>query len=564
MQKGIKFSFEFVIIAIVLVAHLYVFFAPANNLMSWYTTDDAFYYFKTAQNFGEGRGITFDGFGRTNGFHPLWFIICVPVFLLARIDLVLPLRVIVLVSAALSAGTAILIFRTLKRVVSKYGAMAAALLWIMTVEIHSVTTTLGMESGVNVFTLALLVYLVVDIEIKRGSGRVTTGDIFRAGVAATLAMMARLDNGFTAAAMGLWLMLRLWHTGFDSGDESPWKKRWLVMWNYFAPMAITLGVYMLGSQLYFGTPLPVSGTIKRWWGTLPNTVYGFPVDSFLGYLGNWVTPIPDLGPWSLITRIPHAIARTLQSLFTFDGDEQTLKFIHRYFVLGVSLVLGVGLAAIIKARWTAVKKNAVVLALIPFFIGCAFQISAYKATGYVETLRWYWAGEMLWTILAAGVLLGLVISLLEKINIKENTIKLVTGLVGILMLVQFGSYLTGLISYEVLPGEEEAYMAGARALEKYTESGAVIGSTGGGVGGYFIKDRTIVNLDGLINSYEYFHLLRRVKAAEYYDRIGLDYVYGNIYMVTESDPYARNFAGRLELIGTVERASLFRYIQTSR
>jgi uncharacterized integral membrane protein len=224
----------------------------------------------------------------------------------------------------------------------------------------------------------------------------------------------------------------------------------------------------------------------------------------------------------------------------------------------------VGLAAIIKARWTAVKKNAVVLALIPFFIGCAFQISAYKATGYVETLRWYWAGEMLWTILAAGVLLGLVISLLEKINIKENTIKLVTGLVGILMLVQFGSYLTGLISYEVLPGEEEAYMAGARALEKYTESGAVIGSTGGGVGGYFIKDRTIVNLDGLINSYEYFHLLRRVKAAEYYDRIGLDYVYGNIYMVTESDPYARNFAGRLELIGTVERASLFRYIQTSR
>jgi hypothetical protein len=564
MQKGFKVSFEFVIITIVLIAHLYVFFAPANNLMSWYTTDDAFYYFKTAQNFGEGLGITFDGFGRTNGFHPLWFAMCVPVFLLARLDLILPLRVIVLVSAALSAGTGILIYRTLKKVVSKYAAMIAGLLWITSVEIHSVTTTLGMESGVNVFTLALLVYMVVEIEIKRRDGSATTRDVFWAGVAGTLAMMARLDNGFTAAAMGLWLIFRLWNTGLDSGSASPWKKRWQVAWNYFAPMAITLGIYMLANQIYFGTPLPVSGTIKRWWGTLPNTVYGYPVDSFLGYLGNWVTPIQDLGPWSLITNIPHVIARALESLFNFQGDEQALKFIHRYFVLGVTGVLAVGLGAIIKARWGELKKNPLYLALIPFFLGCAFQLSSYKATGYVETLRWYWAGEMLWTILAVGVLLGLLISLLEKIKVRETSLKLATGLIGLALLVQFGSYITGLIWYQVNPGEEEAYLNGVRALETYTEPGAIIGSTGGGVGAYFIKDRTIVNLDGLINSYEYFHLLRRVKAAQYYDKIGLDYVYGNIYMVTESDPYARNFEGHLELIGTVERASLFRYIPTKK
>lgn len=564
MPKGIKFSFEHVIIGIVLIAHLYVFFAPANNLMSWYTTDDAFYYFKTAQNFGEGRGITFDGFGRTNGFHPLWFILCVPVFLLARLDLVLPLRLVVLVSAALNAGTAILIYRTLKRVTSKYAAMVAALLWILTIEIHSVTTTLGMESGVNVFTLALLVYLVVDIEIKRGAGNVTTRDIFWAGVAATLAMMARLDNGFVSAAMGLWLAFRLWNTRLVGCTGSPWKNRWLVMWNYFAPMAITLGVYMLGNQLYFGTPLPVSGTIKRWWGTLPNTVYGYPVDSFLGYLGNWVTPIQDLGPWSLITNIPHVAARLLEGIFNFEGDEQALKFIHRYFVLGISLILAAALGAMIKARWGLIKKNPLVLALIPFFIGCAFQISSYKATGYVETLRWYWVSEMLWTILAAGVLIGLFISLLEQAKVRDGVFRLATGLIGLALLAQFGSYITGLISYQVTPGEEEAYLNGVRALETYTEPGAIIGSTGGGVGAYFIKDRTIVNLDGLINSYEYFHMLRRVKAPLYYDRIGLDYVYGNIYMVTESDPYARNFEGHLELIGTVERASLFRYIPTKK
>ncbi len=33
----------------------------------------------------------------------------------------------------------------------------------------------------------------------------------------------------------------------------------------------------------------------------------------------------------------------------------------------------------------------------------------------------------------------------------------------------------------------------------YTEPGSLIGSTGGGVLGYFTQGRTIVNLDGLIN-----------------------------------------------------------------
>jgi hypothetical protein len=564
MPKGFKFSFELVIIAIVAIAHLYVAFAPANNLMSWYTTDDAFYYFKTAQNFGQGLGITFDGIGRTNGFHPLWFMISVPVFLLARLDLILPLRIMVLVSAALNAGTGILIYRTIKKVASKYAAMIAALLWIMTIEIHSVTVTLGMESGISVFCLALLVYWVVEIEVKRGLGTVTKRDVLWAGVAGILATLARLDNIFAAGLMGLWVLFRLWNYKIEPGEASPWKNRWLVLWNYFAPIGIVMVIYLATNQLYFGTPMPVSGQIKRWWGTLPNTVYGYPVDSFLGYLGNWVTPQQDLGPWSLITAIPHAIAAGLEKLFGMAGDEQALKFIHRYFVLGVGGVLIAALAALFWASWKEIKKSPLAMALIPFFLGCAIQLSAYKATGYVETLRWYWAGEMLWTIFAAGLLLGAGITLLGKIKVTETHLKWTTGLIGVILAVQFGNYLTGLISYQVNPGDEEAYLNGARALETYTEPGALIGSTGGGVGGYFIKDRTIVNLDGLINSNEYFQKLQEGKAYEYLDKIGLDYVYGNVYMITESDPYMENLKGHVELIGTVERASLFRYIPTKK
>ena len=75
------------------------------GVLNWFLSDDAFYYYKIAQNIVEGRGSTFDGVNPTNGYHPLWLIICVPIFALARYDLVLPLRIVILVSTALGAAS---------------------------------------------------------------------------------------------------------------------------------------------------------------------------------------------------------------------------------------------------------------------------------------------------------------------------------------------------------------------------------------------------------------------------------------------------------------------------
>src|ERR1700676_5493013 len=44
--------------------------------------DDASYYMTTARNLAAGRGMTFDGIHPTNGFHPLWLLMLVPLFLL--------------------------------------------------------------------------------------------------------------------------------------------------------------------------------------------------------------------------------------------------------------------------------------------------------------------------------------------------------------------------------------------------------------------------------------------------------------------------------------------------
>src|SRR5258707_2123517 len=42
--------------------------------------DDSYFYFQVAWNMARGRGSTFNNVIPTNGYHPLWMLVCVAVF----------------------------------------------------------------------------------------------------------------------------------------------------------------------------------------------------------------------------------------------------------------------------------------------------------------------------------------------------------------------------------------------------------------------------------------------------------------------------------------------------
>jgi hypothetical protein len=88
---------------------------------------------------------------------------------------------------------------------------------------------------------------------------------------------------------------------------------------------------------------------------------------------------------------------------------------------------------------------------------------------------------------------------------------------------------------------DRAYMEVVEFLEENTPPGSVIGMTGGGNVGYLIKDRTIVNMDGLINSHEYFIALKNREAAPYLVEHGMTIVFANPHLLTMS-PYYGQFA----------------------
>ena len=731
-MKKINFSwrwFEIGLVAVSLLVHLYIASRPANTLMNWYTSDDGFYYFKVAANVTSGLGATFDGISRTNGFHPLWMLVCIPVFALARFDLVLPLRLLVLVSALLNAGTGILIFRLLRRFISSWTAAAASVFWVFLPSIHDVVVQNGMESAISAFFLVLLVYLVA----QQREERLSFWKLAPVGIVAGLAILARLDNIFVVMLIGAWFILELtgdylrtiivgdlalvfivgllgyyfrlpagflyiansvsmpWHIALSfiliplslllfglyrsSAEKLSWKflvrcflavalasgltgvfllvfqkvgliaslPRSVILINlagtllcvvglrllagtifhgeavsekfpllsrtfwktilpgvfgYFIPLALLLGIYMTWSYLYVGTPMPISGQVKHWWGELPNTVYGsihHTLPEVFGFAGR--------AAWDLAVSPLHFLENTAAA-FLQPGAALTVGRI-----LDSILILLVAAVLFLQRKWlvTAATK----LGLFPFFLGLYAQLLYYTSTGYIHIRNWYWVGETLFTVICLGILLECAYLTFNRVKAKPSTwgahdffksgakgsfggkevteffrklrrkpvqsVKSVSGnillaplrtfcwqavmaLLSLTVLAFFARMVIQRFPYSVLPENQDDYLTEIHALEAATEAGAIIGQTGGGTTGYFIEARVIVNLDGLINSPEYFHLLKAGQGAVYLDRIGLDYVFGNKLMLTASDPYSQLLEGHLEWLSQIGETTLYRYI----
>ena len=188
--------FPLLIVLLILIPQLFVIFSHQNIVIDWFNTDDAFYYYKTAQNIIDGKGFTFDGFGKTNGFQPLWLIVLLPVFFIIRNDLIMPLRLIIGLQMLFSIGAALILYRSLQHYFSKATSFLMALVWGMLPAIHGLTNQGGMESGINAFFIILFWSQANQVvENFQGFKKPLRQLIGLSGLA-VLALFSRLDNVF--------------------------------------------------------------------------------------------------------------------------------------------------------------------------------------------------------------------------------------------------------------------------------------------------------------------------------------------------------------------------------
>jgi hypothetical protein len=260
------------------------------------------------------------------------------------------------------------------------------------------------------------------------------------------------------------------------------------------------------------------------------------------FFGQFVTNDPELGPWSLLTAPLYAAAEGLLRLLGQAGEAA-----RRIVLLAFGALLAIALGLLVRRHRTAAARAVRELGLLPLFLGCFLQICYYKLTGSVAQQPWYWIGEMILIFLGVGLLLHLVWLWLPLGTAKRRAKR---G--EMLAAVTFAAF--SLVSLVYIAGAFRAsgdgsnhfYLDRARWLESHTQPGARVAITGAGNLAYFIKDRTIVNMDGLMNTRAYLDALKVERGAAYLASLGVDYVFGNEYILTETNPYAPMLAGHLQ------------------
>jgi hypothetical protein len=205
--------------------------------------DDALFYLQIARNIAAGNGSTFNGVMETNGYHPLWMVCCAAVYGVFGHWPSLAIRVVVLIQQALSVGAVFFLFRTLRPLAGKWALLGAAGFGL-----YLFTGMFGSEAHINAFFCALSLWLVTE----RPVGARSRSGLFWIGLVCGLCVLARLDNLFYVAGLGLYAAWSEWN----------FPRRISRLFIIAAAAALPVALYVASNALYFDCWMPVSGAIK--------------------------------------------------------------------------------------------------------------------------------------------------------------------------------------------------------------------------------------------------------------------------------------------------------------
>jgi hypothetical protein len=445
------------------------------------TFDDAYYYFAIARHVAAGHGSTFDGINHTNGYHPLWLVVCVLPYLLGLGQLVavrfvlvvqLVLWALTLWMVATVVGDAVDGFPRLSGRSQRTAAVALAVVFFIAAANPFVMKTFvnGLESGIAAVAAAGLLVLAC----RRGqwlpgeSRRAQLG----AGAVFAVAFLARTDAVFFIGAALVWSVLA------SRGHE----RRELLL--TFAVPAVVAAAYLASNRLLFGSPLQVSGVVKR---------------------------------------LPLTGARTIGML---------MAGIVALAIVAAVRNLGSGTGRFARTRGLLATTGW-------FAAGCVLLVAYYRLLS-VETYLWYYAPLVLYGIV---LVMHVAADLLEGAAVEAPA-----GRVPHRQILLFAALLAApLVAASIVSGRSfidpglRSLMDGDRAVGIWLGAtlprGQVAASWDAGVIGYF-ADRPVVNLDGLVNSFEFNRARRQGPSAtsRFLDRERVTYIVNHGPLVNGVDP----------------------------
>ncbi len=461
-----------IVVIAALAQSAYVLLAPLERV-TLYVNDDAYYYLLVARNWVARGFPSFDGTSLTNGFQVLWQLLILPFGFAAskaielRLTLVLGAVLMQIGILGFSAALGVLGGRRLKLTFLWAAEAQCLLVWVFALN--------GMESSLQ----AALLGVIACVLALESAGRVERAEIVL-GVLAGLYGLSRLDGLALAPLIAAYLWVR--------------RRRG-------ARAAVFLGIavgpamlVLLANTVATGFPLPVSSEVKL----LPAETFA---GNWLGHGGAGATTVAKLG-FYLASRVVGGYVYFAARLLSVP---------HR----AISYACGaVALFAMAIVLWRILRRRLDRFApLLPIAALVAVRV-AFFAWTYPTTFHlfdWYWTDGLF-------VLLIVLVLFVAPFRIPKTA----AWLVGLVVALNFLGFLTNSENRAHLRPIEEA-VAFVRSLGlPPTEA---VGSWDAGYVA-FLFDRPVINLDGLVNSREYFEnvLAGSEPLSRYLESRGVHYV----------------------------------------
>lgn len=215
---------------------------------SSFFADDSFFYLQVGRNFALGYGSTFNRLMPTNGYHPVWMLLCAAVYRMVP-SRIAGLHAIAGLIALLNIVMLIAATRLLRRLQAP-----AWVAWTILVP-FLFGLQLGTESSLSAAVLACMLLALYVFFVQPDW---TTGLAFN--LLAVFAVLSRLDSIFVVASV--WIAVLAWSVQQKKRDSVAGGRALRIHLSFVPLYAVLWGLYLASNLVWFHILMPISGLLK--------------------------------------------------------------------------------------------------------------------------------------------------------------------------------------------------------------------------------------------------------------------------------------------------------------
>lgn len=449
------------LIAFLVLARVVFLAAAPIDTVIYRTTDDAFYYFNVARNIVEGQGVSFDGINRTNGFHPLWMCAILPIYAATSHNGDLAIRMVCCLQAVLAGGSFVFCWFYVKRLAGTWAAAFAVVALLHPFSLNHMLN--GLETGLLVFLAFAMLWATAKYRLTAVDA--SAGHKAALGLGLGLMFLCRLDTAFVP--IGLAVLALAFYT--DHGRPSPFR-----LLAAFWPTLVTFGLvvlpYFVWNGMVFNHLMPISGALK--------------------------------------SEFPHASIQWWQLRNKHWAPYTGALTIGVFWVIGSSIARRGYLRSNAYPRWRSAQS---VPFLAVLWLGSLFHF-IFAALFLTWAIKWWHFASHVPVIVTLFAAVCAVI--LRAARKPRRTGGLMLAATAVIVGAS-----TGLDRLQRGIHHKPWYDA-ALWVRENTPKAAVLAMTDCGLFGYF-NQRATINLDGVINGYEYQAALADGSLPKYLQRCGI-------------------------------------------